>query len=243
MSLPILSHPKFNDTIPSTKQPISYRPFLVKEQKILLMAAESKDPKSIEQATKDVLKACILTKIDIDSLATFDIEYLFLRLRSKSVGEKLTLTFHHHNDHNREGVECKVHTKFEVDLDTVNVEFDPVHSKDIKLTDDIIITMRYPTFDVLSKLTDATVSSSNNPYVNIVAESIETIFQGEQTFSSTDYTLEDKVAFIENLTETQFTKILKFFETMPKLKHIIKYKCTGCDQEDQYKLEGLTDFF
>lgn len=239
MSLPTLNHPKFNDIIPSTKQPISYRPFLVKEQKILLMAAESKDSKEIEQATKDVLKACI-ANIDVETLSTFDIEYLFLRIRSKSVGEKLSLTFHHNGQKNKNGDECKVHTSVDINLDDVNVTFDPEHSKDIKLSDNITLTMRYPSFNILRKFNDLT---GDNAYVKIIAESIDTIFDGEEAYSSTDYSLEDKIAFVDNLTELQFSKLLKFFQTMPKLRHVVKYKCSGCGQEDQYVLEGLSDFF
>jgi hypothetical protein len=242
MSLPTLSHPKFNDTIPSTKQPISYRPFLVKEQKILLMAAESKDSKEIEQATKEVLKACI-SNIDVETLSTFDIEYLFLRLRSKSVGEKLQLTFHHNGGKNKAGNDCDVKTDVNINLDEVKVYFNPLHNKTINLSDDIVIEMKYPSFEILSKLISSNSDKLQEDSIRIIAECIKTVFKGEEPFSSTDYSVEDRIKFIENLTESQFSQLLNFFTTMPKLLHVVKYKCNGCGQEDEFTLAGLSDFF
>jgi hypothetical protein len=241
--LPELSHPKFTDTIPSTKKEIRYRPFLMKEQKVLLLAAESKDPKEIEMATREVLKACIENEINLDKLTTYDIEYLFLRLRSKSVGEVVTLTFFHSGGKNRKGEECDARTDVDVMLDDVNIVNDPSHKNVLVLDDTITVNMKYPSFEEMSKLISFDANALNDDSINIIAGCIDTIFKGEEPFSSSDYTVEDKVKFLEGTSEIQFKMFTNFFETMPQLKHKVTYKCSKCGQEDQYELEGLSDFF
>jgi|APGre2960657444_1045066.scaffolds.fasta_scaffold26705_2 hypothetical protein len=240
MPLPKLKYPTFFDKIPSTKESVEYRPFLVKEQKVLLIASESGDQKSIKEAMKKTLQACIISKINIDELATFDIEYLFLRIRSKSISEKLEIVFSHVGAVNKKGESCEHKTKVSVDLDPVTVQFDSEHSSIINVSDSVTLKMRYPNID-----SSDTLGIDNNAgnVFDLVGKCISVISVGEETFNSDDYTTEEMREFLEQFTTPEFKKVERFFETMPKLKHKISYKCGACLQEDEYTLEGLSDFF
>jgi len=240
MPLPKLKYPTFFDKIPSTKESVEYRPFLVKEQKVLLIASESGDQKSIKEAMKKTLQACIISKINIDELATFDIEYLFLRIRSKSISEKLEIVFSHVGAVNKKGESCEHKTKVSVDLDPVTVQFDSEHSSIINVSDSVTLKMRYPNID-----SSDTLGIDNNAgnVFDLVGKCISVISVGEETFNSDDYTTEEMREFLEQFTTPEFKKVERFFETMPKLKHKISYKCGACLQEDEYTLEGQSDFF
>jgi len=230
MALPSISTPEFSTKIPSTGEEIKYRPFLVKEEKILLMAMEGNDPKEIETAVKNILKSCILNEIQVDDLAMFDLEYLFLQLRGKSVGEVVELTITHPDK------ECKHRTDVSINVDDIQI-INLGNDKKIMLTDDIGVMMKYPTMgDAMS------MSSENTDAVfDILAKCIDYVFDQEDVYN--DFTQEELVEWINGLNQEQFQRILKFFELMPKLSHTLEWTCAECGEKDSIVIEGLNNFF
>jgi hypothetical protein len=230
MALPLLSVPEFFATIPSTGEEIKYRPFLVKEEKILLMALEGRDQKEISESIVKLLEGCILTKIDIKKLATFDIEYLFLKLRGKSVGEVIEIKAMHENS------ACKEITPVVVNLDDIQVKGEMSEGK-IMLTDKVGVKMRYPGMkDVINVNTE-----DKSSMFNLVSKCVEYIFDENQIYN--EFTEKEIVEWIEKLNQSQFKKISEFFENIPKLSHEIKWKCKACGKDDKILLEGLQSFF
>ena len=230
MALPSLSTPEFQTVIPSTGETISYRPFLVKEEKILLMAMEGNDQKEIEIAIKKILSNCILQDIDVNKLAMFDMEYLFLQLRGKSVGEVIDLSVTHIDS------ECKHRTDIKVNIDDIKVQ-NINQEKKVMLTDDVGVMMKYPTMQEAMG-----VSGENTEAVfEILSKSVDYVFDAENVYS--DFTEAEIVEWINGLNQTQFQKILAFFESMPKLSHEVSWKCKECKEEDTITLEGIQSFF
>jgi len=230
MALPSISTPEFKTTIPSTGQKITYRPFLVKEEKILLMAMEGNDQKEIEHAIKKILTNCILDDVDVDSLAMFDMEFLFLQLRGKSVGEVIELAVTH-----LEG-ECKHRTDIKVNIDDIklsNIE----QEKKIMLTDDVGVMMKYPTM----KEAMSVEGENAEAVFDILAKSIDYVFDMENVYN--EFSEEELVEWINGLNQTQFQKILTFFESMPKLSYEVSWKCKECGEDDSITLEGIQSFF
>ena len=230
MALPSISTPEFKTTIPSTGQKITYRPFLVKEEKILLMAMEGNDQKEIEHAIKKILTNCILDDVDVDSLAMFDMEFLFLQLRGKSVGEVIELAVTH-----LEG-ECKHRTDIKVNIDDIklsNIE----QEKKIMLTDDVGVMMKYPTM----KEAMSVEGENAEAVFEILAKSIDYVFDMENVYN--EFSEEELVEWINGLNQTQFQKILTFFESMPKLSYEVSWKCKECGEDDSITLEGIQSFF
>jgi hypothetical protein len=230
MALPSLSVPEFFANIPSTGEEIKYRPFLVKEEKILLMALEGRDQKEISESIVKLLESCILTKIDIKKLATFDIEYLFLKLRGKSVGEIIEIKATHENS------ECKEVTPVVVNLDDITVKGEMNEGK-IMITDKIGVKMRYPGMKDVINVNTADKSSM----FNLVSKCVEYIFDENEVYN--EFTEKEIVEWIEKLNQSQFKKISEFFENIPKLSHEIKWKCKACGKEDKMLVEGLQSFF
>jgi len=237
MALPSITTPTYELELPSTKKKIKYRPFLVREEKILLLATESEDPKDVKQAVKDIVKACVLSRIKIDDLTSFDLEYLFLRIRAVSVGEEVQMKITCNDDN-----ETKV--DYTIDLTEVEVEVPEGHDKKIMLTDNLGIIMRYPG---LEQFVDLTMIGKNLDNVDevfdLVANCIEQIFEGDDVYDSTTTTKEEFVQFIESLTQKQFESVQKFFETMPVLRHKFKITNPNTGVESEYQLEGLQSFF
>ena len=230
MALPSLSTPEFQTVIPSTGETISYRPFLVKEEKILLMAMEGNDQKEIEIAIKKILSNCILQDIDVNKLAMFDMEYLFLQLRGKSVGEVIDLSVTHLDS------ECKHRTDIKVNIDNIKIQ-NLDQEKKVMLTDDVGVMMKYPTMQEAMG-----VSGENTEAVfEILSKSVDYVFDAENVYS--DFTEAEIVEWINGLNQTQFQKILAFFESMPKLSHEVFWKCKECKEEDTITLEGIQSFF
>lgn len=230
MALPSLSTPEFQTVIPSTGETIAYRPFLVKEEKILLMAMEGNDQKEIEIAIKKILSNCILQDIDVNKLAMFDMEYLFLQLRGKSVGEVIDLSVTHIDS------ECKHRTDIKVNIDDIKVQ-NINQEKKIMLTDDVGVMMKYPTMQEAMS-----VNGENTEAVfEILSKSVDYVFDAENVYS--DFTEAEIVEWINGLNQTQFQKILAFFESMPKLSHEVFWKCKECKEEDTITLEGIQSFF
>ena len=238
MPLPKVSTPTYELEIPSLKKKIKYRPFLVKEEKILIIAMESDDPKQIASAVKDVIGNCILTRgIKVDSLATFDIEYLFLNIRGKSVSETADVLITCPDD-------GKTQVPMSIDLDDIKVEVSDDHTRDIKLDDDLSVRMRYPSMNEFIKnnftnKSDITVDDT----FSVISSCIEQIYNEEESWSAKDCTKKELVEFIESLSSKQFKQIEKFFDTMPKLRHVIKVLNPNTGVENEIVMEGLTSFF
>jgi hypothetical protein len=235
MSLPQLNTPRYRLNIPSTDEEIEYRPFLVKEEKVLLIAQETGDEKAIYSAIKTLIKNCVYQDIKEDKLPLFDIEYLFLQIRAKSVGEVATLQVTCPDDE-----ETKV--TVEVDLSQVVVQMEEEHDARIQLTEDIGVLMMYPQLDTVSKLSKSKGGEVDTMF-DMIIECMYQIWEGEEVHDCMDYSQKDKKAFIESLTHEQFLKIQTFFETMPQLKHDVEIKNPKTGVESKVSLTGLNSFF
>lgn len=237
MALPRIAVPTFTATLPSSKREVQFRPFMVKEEKVLLIAMESKDPDHMQRAMIDVISGCILDEdIRIDKLPSFDVEYLFLKIRSKSVSEKVTLSYRHVDGINYKGETCDALTNVEINLDDIEVKFREDHKQIIPLTDKLMMKMRYPTIsDVKASIAEG------SDELDLVTRCVESVYDDDDVFEPDS--LEDARQFIGSLSNKQFIDIMKFFETMPTVEHTITYKCSGCGQEDTITLRGLSDFF
>jgi hypothetical protein len=241
MPLPKISTPTYELVLPSTGKTIKYRPFLVKEEKILILALESQSTKEITNAIKQVLKDCIVTKgIKVEELPTFDIEYIFLNVRGKSVGESLDLII-------TCGDDGETQVPVTVFIDQIKVEEDPEHKRDIQLDTDLVLRMKYPSLDQFIKTNfdfSANQSSSNiERSFDIISSCIDVIFNAEESWSAADSTKKELTDWIETLTPNQFKEIEKFFDTMPRLSHTVKVINPKTKVESDVTLEGLTSFF
>ena len=238
MPLPKISTPTYELELPSTGQTIQYRPFLVKEEKLLVIALESEDTKQITTAIKTVIKSCILTKnIKVESLPTFDIEYLFLNIRGKSVGEELEVNIICPDDG-----ETQVPVK--INLDDIQVQKNDEHSNRIKLDDSIMMEMKYPSLDQFIKSNfDFSDKNAMDQSFELIASCIDKIFTEEEAWTTSDVTKKEMNDFLESMNSSQFKDIEKFFETMPKLSHKIKVKNPVTEVESEVVLEGLASFF
>ena len=229
MALPLLSTPEYDIEVPSTKETITIRPFLVKEEKILLTALEGGEEKEIVKSIKQVMKNCILSDVEIDNLSFFDFEYIFLMMRSKSVGDVIELNLEHH---------CGETNKVSIDINTIQVQFSEDHSDTIKLNDDIGIKMKYPTISNTDMFTDA---NDINKVFEIMETSIDYVYDSETVYD--EFTKEELKSFIESMDKDQLEKIMNFFNTMPSLEHPVEYTCTNCGEVQKYTLKGISDFF
>ena len=241
MPLPKISTPQYELVLPSTGKTIKYRPFLVKEEKILILALESQSTKEITNAIKQVLKDCIVIKgIKVEALPTFDIEYIFLNVRGKSVGESLDLII-------TCGDDGETQVPVTVFIDQIKVEEDPEHKKDIQLDTDLVLRMKYPSLDQFIKTNfdfSSNQSSSNiERSFDIIISCIDVIFNAEESWSAADSTKKELTDWIETLTPNQFKEIEKFFDTMPRLSHTVKVTNPKTKVESDVTLEGLTSFF
>lgn len=240
MALPILSTPKHELELPSTGETIQYRPFLVKEEKILLMAMESGDNKDIIVAVKEIINNCITTEgVDVEQFAVFDIEYFFLQLRSKSVSETVVIKYKNKNCTYNDGNPCGKELPVMLKLDEIEVYRDPDHTTKIDLSDGIGIVMKYP---LMGSITELDTKDSEKLF-ELVAECISTIYDNDTTYDPADFSKEELEEFIFSMTQGQFEKIKKFFETMPQLRHTTHVKCGTCGYDKEIELRGLQDFF
>ena len=233
MALPKLNTQTYELEVPSTDEKIRYRPFLVKEEKILLQAQEGGETE-IMDAVADVVESCTFGKLDVSKLPSFDLEYIFLKIRSKAVGEKVTLNLPFPGDEN-----VKIPTK--VDLSKVEVHMAEEHTNKIDLTDEVSVIMRYPTIKTFGgiKVTNLTADDA----VEMTTRCIHQVINGVETFEANDLSKEDKTDFIENLTQDQFAKVQQFFTTMPKLSHTVTLTHPKTKKKAKYKLEGMQSFF
>ena len=233
MTLPVINTPTYELVVPSTKETLVYRPFLVKEEKILLMAMEEEKDSQLNRALKQVVHNCTFEKIDVGKLPLFDLEYIFLRIRAKSVGEVAKLQVLCEDD-------GETYVPIEVDLETIEVEFQEDHSTKIELTDEIGIEMGYPTFEFLNFKADQT---EVNQLFDIIGSSIERVYEGETVYEKADFSKKDLKVFLESLTSEQFLRVQKFFETMPRLRHKLEVTNPKTKKVNEITLEGLQAFF
>ena len=238
MPLPKISTPTYELELPSTGQSIKYRPFLVREEKILVIALESEDTKQITTAVKNVIKNCIETKnVKVESLPTFDIEYLFLNIRGKSVGEEIEVNVICPDDG-----ETTVDVK--INIDDIKVQKNPNHEKKIKVDDNIMMEMKYPSLEQFIKSNfDLSTNDTMDQSFELIASCIDKIFTEDEVWSASDVTKKELMEFLDQMNSTQFKEIEKFFETMPKLSHTVKVTNPKTEIESEVVLEGLSSFF
>jgi hypothetical protein len=238
MVLPKIATPTYELEVPSIKKNIKYRPFLVKEEKILIIAMESEDTKQIADAVKTVISNCILSRgVKVENLATFDIEYLFLNIRGKSVGESVDVLITCPDD-------GKTQVPVSINLDDIKVNVSKDHSRDIKLDENLTIRMKYPSLDEFIKSNfDSDLNISVDDTFDMICSCIEQVYNEEESWSASDCSKKELIDFLESLTTNQFKEVEKFFETMPKLSHTLKLKNPNTEVESEVVLEGLTSFF
>jgi hypothetical protein len=238
MPLPKISTPTYELELPSTGQEIQYRPFLVKEEKLLVLALESENTKEITTAIKNVIKSCIQTKnIKVESLPTFDIEYLFLNIRGKSVGEEIEVNVICPDD-------GETYVPVKINIDEIQVQKNEEHTNKIQVDDNIVMQMKYPSLDQFIKNNfDFSGDTNMDQSFDLVASCIDKIFNDEEVWTSGDVTKKELIDFLEQMNSAQFKQIEKFFETMPKLSHSVKVKNPKTEVESEVILEGLSSFF
>ena len=238
MPLPKIATPTYELDLPSTGQSVNYRPFLVKEEKVLVIALESEDSKQITSAIKAVLKNCILTKgIKVESLPTFDIEFLFLNIRGKSVGEDIEVNIICPDD-NETQVPVTIY------LDDIQVQKDENHTNKIKVDSSIMMEMKYPSLDQFIKNNfDFNDKNAMDQSFDLIASSIDKIYTEEEVWATADCTKKEVKEFLESMNSTQFKEIESFFETMPKLSHTVKVTNPKTKVKSEVVLEGLASFF
>ncbi len=238
MPLPKIVTPTHELELPSTGQLVKYRPFLVKEEKLLVLALETQDTKQITTAIKTVIKNCIETKgIKVESLPTFDIEYLFLNIRAKSVGEEIELNIICPDDE-----ETQVPIK--INVDDIHVQKNENHSKKIQVDDSIMMEMKYPSLEQFIKSNfDLSSQNTMEQSFDLVADCIDKIYTEDEVWSASDVTKKELTDFLDQMNSSQFKQIEEFFETMPKLSHTIKVKNPNTKVESEVVLEGLSSFF
>lgn len=236
MALPQVALPTYELIVPSTGKKVKFRPFVVKEEKLLLLALESEDEKNIEDAVRQLLKGCIQSRIKIDDLPIFDLEYIFLQIRAVSVGEIIEMI-----------VTCKddgeTQVKYNLDLSKVQVNFPEGHNNKIELSDKMGIIMKYPSMKEFVQSSIAGVEVSANDVLSIVSNCIDQIYDGEDVYDSSTTTKKEFLQFVENLTNFQFEQLQKFFESAPTLSHTFSVTNPNTGEESEFKIEGLSSFF
>ena len=238
MPLPKIATPVYELELPSTGETIQYRPFLVKEEKVLVIAMESEDTKQITTAIKNVIKNCIKTKdVKVENLPTFDIEYLFLNIRGKSVGEDIEVNVTCPDD-------GETQVSVNINLDEIKVQKDENHTNRIKVDDSIMMEMKYPSLDQFIKNNFSfEEGSAMEQSFELIATCIDKIFTEDEVWAAEDCTKKEIVEFLEGMNSSQFKEIEKFFETMPKLSHTIKVKNPKTKKDNEIVIEGLAGFF
>ena len=238
MGLPKLESVTYDLTIPSNGETVQFRPFVVKEEKVLLTALESNDATQISRAMRDIVKTCTFNKVKVETLAMFDLEYIFLKLRAKSVGEVAEI-----------GIKCSTKecghmNNIQVNIDQIEIAGDPTLEENIQLTDTIGVTVKAPTVERTENLLKGSkINSEIDLVISLIIASIVSIYDADTVYPAIDSTPEELNEFVDSLNKEQFGKLQSFFENFPKLKKEIGFKCTECGKEQTQALEGLTDFF
>ena len=236
MSLPKINTPEYRLTIPSTDEEIRYRPFLVKEEKLLLIAQETGTDKATYEAIRNIITSCCLDPVDIDKLPLFDMEYIFLNVRAKSVGESVKLKVKCPDDEETE-------VEVEIDLTNINVEMSDDHDARIQLTDNIGVLMSYPNFSTVSKAQKVVEGKETEQLFEMIADCMFQVWEGEETYDAMDYSAKEKTQFLESLDHKQFEKLQNFFETMPTLKHDVEVTNPQTNVTSTVTLSGINAFF
>ncbi len=238
MPLPKIATPTYELELPSTGETVRYRPFLVKEEKLLVLALESEDTKQITTAIKTVLKSCVQSKgIKVEKLPTFDIEYLFLNIRGKSVGEEIEVNITCPDDE-------KTQVPITIDLDEIKVQKNEEHDKQVKLDDNLMMELKYPSLDEFIKNNfDFKEENQMEQSFELIGTCIDKIYNEDEVWATADCTKKEVKEFLESMNSSQFKDIEKFFETMPKLSHTIKVTNPKTKVESEVVLEGLASFF
>ena len=236
MALPKLTTPTYELEIPSTDEKVKYRPFLVKEEKILMMALETKNESDIVQAVKDIVSSCTFNKVNLDAMPMFDVEYVFLNIRAKSVGEVSSFNVLCPDD-------GKTYAKCEVNLTDVRVQVEDDHTNKVELGNGMGMIMQYPTINSFAETGIKTITAEN--MLEVISSCILQIYEeeGKKVYDPKDQTKKELTEFIEQLNTNQFKDVQKFFNTMPRLKHVVKVKNPKTKKESEITLTGLNDFF
>ena len=236
MTLPTINDvPKYDLTIPSTKAQIKFRPFLTKEQKVLLMAMETQDQKQILNAITDTIKACVVSPVDIKTLTSFDVEYIFTQIRAKSVGEKSNVAI--------TCIECDKATPVQINLEDIKINV-PKTNMSIRLNDRFVIKLRYPKYQTIlnnEKLQQA--DTITETLYHVVMACLDSLQSDEENIKFDDEPEEDVATFLESLTSQQFNELMSFVQEMPKLSHTVEFDCVHCNHHNTTTLQGIQDFF
>ena len=237
MALPIINAPTYEVAVPSSKEKINYRPFLVKEEKILLLALEDGTAGALNAALKQIVNNCTYEKLEVDKLATFDLEFIFLRIRAKSVGEVSKLSLLAEDD-------GETYVEVEIPLEKIIVDFPKDHTDTVKLTDTIGVVLKYPTYETLAEMDDLPSETSGVERVfTLMSKCVDRIFDAETVHERIDFNEEELETFLNSLSPQQFADVQKFFDTMPKLQHQVKFTNPNTKKKNTVTLEGLQSFF
>ena len=241
--LPKLDVPTYEVNLISTGKPIRFRPFLVKEQKLFLMASESDDPKETVQVIRQVLKNCIIDEIDVDSLPTFDLEWLFINLRARSVEEIVNLRYKCNNnvkDEEGKDVKCSGYVEFDVNLLDIEPSKNPEHTNKIQITENLGVVLRYPTFEMVQKYEGL---KENDLMTNVLVDCIDYIYDKEQMYYAKDSTRDELIEFVDSLQQKDLEKIKLFFDTIPEVKKDVTFDCPKCKYKEEIAIKGIQNFF
>lgn len=241
--LPKLDVPIYELTLISTGKKIRFRPFLVKEQKLLLMVSQDEDNKETINIVKQILKNCIIDEVNVDELPTFDLEFLFLNLRARSVNEVVELKYRCNNfikDEKGEDIQCGSLEKFEVKLLDIKPIKGENHNNKIQLSEKMGVVMKYPTFEMVAKLDG---KSEEEILMDLLVECIDYVYDEDNIYKTKDLPKEEVIEFVDNMQQKDLEKIQEFFETTPKIKHVINFGCKKCGYKEEIPVEGLQNFF
>ena len=241
--LPKLDVPTYEVNLISTGKPIRFRPFLVKEQKLFLMASESDEPKETVQVIRQVLKNCIIDEIDVDSLPTFDLEWLFINLRARSVEEIVNLRYKCNNnvkDEEGKDVKCSGYVEFDVNLLDIEPSKNPEHTNKVQITENLGVVLKYPTFEMVQKYEGL---QENDLMTNVLVDCIDYIFDKEQMYYAKDTTRAELTEFVDNLQQKDLEKIKLFFDTIPEVKKDVTFDCPKCKYKEEIAIKGIQNFF
>ena len=233
MSLPTINVPTYELTVPSTKEAVKFRPFLVKEEKILLLALEDGNDKTLANALKQIVNNCTFDKLMVDTMPIFDLEYMFLRIRSKSVGEVAELKLLCEDDQ-------ETYADVKIPLEEIEVKFPKDHKSEVKLNDEVTMNMAYPTFELLGS--DMNTMDVEKTF-DLIGSCIHQVVEGENVYERADWTSKELKEFLDSLTSKQFADVQGFFETMPKLSYEVSFKNPKTKKNNKVTLEGLQSFF
>lgn len=245
MSLPKIDVPIYEITLPLLQKKVKIRPFRVKEEKILLMAMESEDDAAVLLAIKQIVNNCCVDDLDVDSLPVLDLEYMFLQLRARSIGEIIDLQYRCNNDvaDENETKKCNNTIKLSFNALEIQPENDANHEKKIQLTQKLGVVMKYPDFKLVNKISNLSNLSDADVVAKTISGCIDYIFDNDSVYYAKDATEEELIDFVDSLTREQFEKVQQFFDTVPKMKKNLMFKCSKCGYEEELVLEGIQSFF